>query len=419
MHARRAHDEVQAGRKQRGNQQVDHQHREIWRARRQQRQQHQRNHQRRATELEPALGLAQRRLGQAGVAAHALRLAHEAPGAPDQHHGHHQKLHHQRELGERHAETEDVHHAQPDADGLDFGDQQGRDISARNGAHAAHHDHHKRCADGVEVHLQRGGFARQLQRTAQARQQRAQSKHRREQPGLVHAQGADHFAVLRSSAHQRAPACAGEQQPQEAQHHRAHDDQKQVIRRELPPQDVDRARQPRRARAQQFFRPPEPQRSVLDDQHQRKRGQQLEQLGRLVDAAQQHHLHQSAQRPHHPRRQQQRGPEAQAGAQLGHQRIGHIDADHEERAMRKVDDARDTEDQRQPGAHQEQRGGPRQSVEQLNDKTRKTHSTSFGVTARSIPAGRRLRYGSEIRGSWQGGSPPRPCAAVSRRGAFS
>src|SRR3989344_4146560 len=141
--------------------------------------------------------------------------------------------------------------------------------------------------------------------------------------------------------------------------------------------------------------------------------------GPLVDAAQQHHLHQSAQRPHHHRRQQQRGPEAQAGAQLGHQRIGHIDADHEERAMRKVDDARDTEDQRQPGAHQEQRGGPRQSVEQLNDKTRKTHSTSFGVTARSIPAGRRLRYGSEIRGSWQGGRPPRPCAAGSRRGAIS
>src|SRR6218665_130302 len=162
---------------------------------------------------------------------------------------------------------------------------------------------------------------------------------------------------------------------------RPDDDQQQIVRRDPPPQDIARARQARRARAEQFLGPPEPQHRVLDDQHQRKRGQQLEQFRRAVDAAQQQDFHQRPERPRRQRRQQQRGPKTQALAQQGGQRIGHEDAQHEERAMRKVHDARDPEDQRQPGAHQEQRGGPRQSVEQLNDETGKIHCPSLARMA--------------------------------------
>ncbi|MPN30844.1 hypothetical protein SDC9_178315 [bioreactor metagenome] len=74
-----------------------------------------------------------------------------------------------------------------------------------------------------------------MQRAAQARQQRAQCKHRREQPRLVHAQRAHHLAVLRGGAHQRAEASFGEQQVQGQQHQRPHGDQQQVIRGKLPP----------------------------------------------------------------------------------------------------------------------------------------------------------------------------------------
>ena len=47
--------------------------------------------------------------------------------------------------------------------------------------------------------------------------------------GLVDAERADHLAVLRGGAHQRAPARAREQQPDQAEHHRADDDQEQVV----------------------------------------------------------------------------------------------------------------------------------------------------------------------------------------------
>ena len=55
-------------------------------------------------------------------------------------------------------------------------------------------------------------------------------------------------------------------------------------------ENFDSAGEAWRARAQQVLRPPQLQHGVADDQHQREGGEQLEQLGRAVDAAQQHHF---------------------------------------------------------------------------------------------------------------------------------
>ena len=79
------------------------------------------------------------------------------------------------------------------------------------------------------------------------------------------------------------------------------------------------------------------------------------------------HLDQRADRAHCQRRQRQRGPEAQPRAQALHQAVSDVDPQHEERAVGEVDDAGDAEDQRQPSAHQEQRGRTGQAVEQLDE----------------------------------------------------
>ena len=81
----------------------------------------------------------------------------------------------------------------------------------------------------------------------------------------------------------------------------------QVVCGKLRPSDLDGARQTRRARAEQILRAPEPQRGILDDQHERECREQMEQFGRLVDAPQQHHLDQRAEHADHERRQHSAG----------------------------------------------------------------------------------------------------------------
>ena len=373
VHAARAHDEVQADGKQGGHQQVNRQHGDVRRRASRQGQGHQHQQQCRSGPLRGLAGQAQRRFRRRGVAAGRGCAPHQPPGPQDQHRGHHQELHHQGELGKRELDAEDFDQPDPDADGLDLGDEQGGHEGARDRAHAAHDHHHEGGADGVQVHLQIGGLARQLQRAAQAGEQGAQREDRGEEPGLVDAQRGHHVAVLRGGAHQRAPARACQQQPQRPQHSRADHDEKQVVGGEAPAQDLHGAGQPRRARAQQLLRPPQAQHQVLEDQGQRKGGQQLKQLGRVIDAPQQQHLHQRPDQPHRHRRQQQRRPEPDDPAQPLHQGVGDVDAHHVERTMRKVDDARDAEDQRQAGGHHEQGRRAGQAVEQLDEKAGEAH----------------------------------------------
>ena len=98
---------------------------------------------------------------------------------------------------------------------------------------------------------------------------------------------ADHLAILRCRPHQHAEARLVHQQPQQAQHQRAHRDHEQLVGREAVAEDVDGVAQARRARAQDVERPPELEHQVLHDQHHAEGGEQLEQLGHAIDAAQQ------------------------------------------------------------------------------------------------------------------------------------
>ena len=122
------------------------------------------------------------------------------------------------------------------------------------------------------------------------------------------------------------------------------------------PKNLDRPIQARGNRPQQIFRPPDEQSGIIDDQHQRKSRQQLEQFGRPVNAPQQYNFDQGPECTDQQGGRDQTEPEPKwTLAKLLDDRIGHIDTQHVQRTVRKVDDARDTENEREPRSHQKQR----------------------------------------------------------------
>ena len=101
-------------------------------------------------------------------------------------------------------------------------------------------------------------------------------------------------------------------------------------------------------------------------------------------------------RAHRERGEQDRQPEPEcAAAQRRHQPLGRrvrdVQADHEHRAVREIDDPRDPEDQGQADGDQEQRRRAGQPVEQL-DREARDHS----ATTASQSAGRSLRVSSAL-----------------------
>ena len=118
----------------------------------------------------------------AGDAAHrGLRPSEQAVGPHDQHHRHHQEFGDQRELGEVDREAAEIDDADADAQRLDLGDDDGGEIGAGDRAHAADHDDHEGVADHDQVHREIGRLARDLQRAAEAGEQRAAGEHGGEQ----------------------------------------------------------------------------------------------------------------------------------------------------------------------------------------------------------------------------------------------
>jgi hypothetical protein len=284
-----------------------------------------------------------------------------------------------------------VDHADADAQRLDLGDEHRGEVGAADRAHAADHHHDEGVADHDQVEAEIGGLARELQRAAERGEERAAREHGGEQQRLVDAERADHLAVLRRGADQPAKAGLGEQEMQAEEHDRPGRDQEDVIAREPPVEELDRAAQPRRARPEQVLVAPDEQRGVVDHQQDREGRQQLEQLGRLVDAAQQQDLDQRADRGDRERRDEETAPKAEPAADLGRDAVGDVDAQHVERAVGDVDDAGDAEDQRQSGTDEEQSGRGREPVERLEQEGVEGHRAIeppgdlYSVTLRCSP----------------------------------
>ena len=301
-----------------------------------------------------------------------LGLAHQAPGPHHEHHRHEQEHQHQRDLGK-----------DQDAEGLQLGDQQCRQECAWHRAHAAHHRDDEGLGDDGDVHVRVGGELGRLQRAAKPGQRRAEEQRAGEQQRLVDAERAHHLAILRRRPYQHAEARLVHEQPQEAQHQRSHRDQEQLVGREAVSQDVERTTQPRRARAQDIERAPDLEHQVLHDQDDAEGGEQLEQLRHLVDPSQQHELHRHADQPDADGGRQHGGEEHRKAAgdveQARDERDAEVGAQHVERAMCEIDDARDAEHDRQPRRNDEQRRGAGEPVQRLHEEEgqiRQAHCSS-------------------------------------------
>ena len=316
MHSRRAHQEVQAGGEQDGDQDVDHQHDRVRRRAGEEARRARAPAARRRRPGARRAAAAERRLdARPRRAPRACGLPNRPRRSPDEHHRHHQELGDERQLAERERRAEDVDRAGGDAERLDHRDQHRGDEGAADRAHAADDDHHEDLADQRQVEVEVGRLVRHLQGAAERGEEGAEREHRREEPALVDAERADHLAVLRRGAHEQAPAGSLQQQPERAEDDRADEDREHVVARERLAEDVDRALQRRRLRAEQVFRAPGAQRRVADDEDEREGREQLVQLGRRVEPAQDQDLDQRAERGDGERRDQHAAPEAErAGA---------------------------------------------------------------------------------------------------------
>ena len=143
----------------------------------------------------------------------------------------------------------------------------------------------KASRDDCQIHAEIGGLARDLQRAAEAGEQRAKRKDGGEQHRLIDAERAQHFAVFGGGAHQPAETRAREHRMQHDQHQRRNRDQENIVARHAPAENFNGAAQAGCARTEQVLRSPQPQRRVVDDQKQREGGEKLKQFRRGIDAA--------------------------------------------------------------------------------------------------------------------------------------
>ena len=185
------------------------------------------------------------------------------------------------------------------------------------------------------------------------------------------------------------------------EHHRTEPDQEQIVARHVLAEKIDRALQSRRAAAQQIARPPDQDHEILDHQGQAERRQQLKQLGRVIDPPQQHHFDQHADHGDDQRRGDDAAPKTdRTGKPLG-QRECHIGAEHVERAMGEIDDARHAEDDRQPRRHEEQRRRAGKTGQELNEVKGHKASAFPGSSASSLETARISSSGAHRATRWR------------------
>src|SRR5262249_45091662 len=151
------------------------------------------------------------------------------------------------------------------------------------------------------------------------------------------------------------------------------------------------------ARAEPVLRSPRIQRDVAYDQHDAKRRRKLQEFRRAVEALEQQTLDGSADERDGKRRKHDGAPEAcEATAERTDQGPGDVGAQHVERAVREIDDARDSKNQRQPRGDKEERRRAGEAVQELREERGERHAGGRRVRfarilptlAPSLPCGR-------------------------------
>jgi hypothetical protein len=120
---------------------------------------------------------------------------------------------------------------------------------------------------------------------------------------------------------------------------------------------------------------PQGKRRVADDENDGERGRQLHEFGRIVEPLQEQDFEQRTDQrdgeccQEEPEPERQRAAAHDAGEHVP-ELIRAVRAQHVQRAVREIDDARDAEDQRQAGRDEEQRRRGGQAVEELQKEGR-------------------------------------------------
>ena len=234
-------------------------------------------------------------------------------------------------------------------------------------AETADDDNDQRFDDDRKVHCVAGGFARQSQRAAERGEKDAEREHAGEQPARIDAERGRHFAIERRRPHQHAPARAAEQKPERAEHNGRQRDQQEIVARERSAEQRNGALEARRARTEQLVGPPDNQHQILDHQRDAEGREQLEQLRLVVDATQQRHLDERAERGDGEASHERRRPEADRAARALDAAVGDISAEHIEGAVREIDDARHAENDRQSAGDEKQRAGAGEAGDELDE----------------------------------------------------
>ena len=181
-----------------------------------------------------------------------------------------------------------------------------------------------------------------------------------------------------------------EQQVERSEYQRPEHDQQQVVLRERRARRCSTAPAKPGARGPSRSSGPQAQSAKSrDDQHQREGGEQLQQLGRLVDPAAGGRSPTTTPTQRRPRRRRERYARARIRAVGEPARRRYMPSMYSEPCA-KLTMRRDAEDQRQPGGDEEQR-----------ERARRARSgTAAGLTARLTAASYSLR---SARTSWSEG----------------
>ena len=240
--------------------------------------------------------------------------------------------------------------------------------------------------DDRQVHVEIRRLARQLQCARKARKHRAQKEHAGKQKRLIDAERAGHLAIFSGGAHQQTPASAGQHPRQRGKRDRCEHDEQHVVLRQGSAADIDRARQARRARAEQILGSPQGECYILDDEHDAERGDQLQQFGCAVESAKQQPLDQCADDADQRGSGHDRDPVShRATFESTDERVADIRAQHHQRPVREVDDARHAEDQRQACRHHEKRRGAGHPIENLRGKGGERHRRIMAARRTGLP----------------------------------
>ena len=208
-HSARAHDQAEARREQREDDDVGRQHHREAVDDEGQHEKHDSDDGERPHTVELRRRQRQDRRGRNAL--YRRLRAEQTPRPHDQHHRHDDELGRQRQLRERERNSEDVRVADADAPCLDDADDQGSHVRAGQAAEPTNHGHDEHVRDDGEVHRVVGCLPRQRQRTRETGKHRAKSEDTGEHQRLIDAESRRHLAILGRGAYACPPVGARQQ----------------------------------------------------------------------------------------------------------------------------------------------------------------------------------------------------------------